>query len=92
MAVNVDLARRSRRWHDLTQAAVAEEVGVHEQTLAAWERGEYEPPVEQKLAWAKAISLAPIRLDPALEQFARELLAPATEPNGDTQPVGRAVS
>ncbi len=57
MALNLALARRKRRWLDLTQAEVARRIGVHEVTLSKWERGEQEPKVTDAAAWAKALDL-----------------------------------
>jgi len=57
MALDVALARRQRRWMDLTQAELARRIGVHEVTLSKWERGEQEPKVTDAAAWAKALDL-----------------------------------
>jgi transcriptional regulator with XRE-family HTH domain len=55
--IDIDFARRRRRWLDLRQADVAELVGVDVETLARWERGRNEPPLSKAVAWAQALNV-----------------------------------
>lgn len=45
-----NLVRRYRRWHELSQAELAEKVGVSRQTIANIEKGNYSPSVHLALA------------------------------------------
>ena len=44
-----NMVRRYRRWHELSQAELAEKVGVSRQTIANIERGNYSPSVHLAL-------------------------------------------
>jgi len=70
--LNSALARRRRRWLDLTQKEVATRIGVAEQTLSLWETGTREPTLENAVAWAKALDLelADLLAEPEPEEAA----------------------
>lgn len=68
--VNAQVARRRRRLLELSQAEVAERVGVARRTVVMWEQGAMEPSVERLVAWARALGLEPAEL----------LAAPEVEP------------
>lgn len=55
--LNTALARRRRRWLDLTQKDVAARIGVAEQTVSLWENNVREPTLENAVAWARALDL-----------------------------------
>jgi transcriptional regulator with XRE-family HTH domain len=55
--LNFALARRRRRWLDLTQEEVARRMGVAKQAISYWENGVREPTLENAVAWAKALDL-----------------------------------
>jgi DNA-binding XRE family transcriptional regulator len=55
--VDYELARRTRRYKDLTQAQVAATVGVGEATLSRWESGDREPRATELKLWARALGL-----------------------------------
>jgi transcriptional regulator with XRE-family HTH domain len=55
--VNYELARKTRRFKDLTQAQVAALVGVGEATVSRWESGDREPRATELKAWARALGL-----------------------------------
>ena len=57
MAVNINLARRKRRWLEITQAEMALRIGVHTVTFQSWERGLYEPTVTNAGAWARELGI-----------------------------------
>ncbi len=69
MALNFDLARKRRRYLELTQAQVGEAVGVTGVTISRWENGEREPRSTELVAWAMVLGLQPADLfadaDPA---------------------------
>lgn len=50
-------ARKARGW---SRAALADRVGVHQQTVFAWEAGDYAPD-----GWRLAVVVAALGLDPA---------------------------
>lgn len=71
--LNVDYARKRRRWIEKTQAEIAEEVGVEAQTVSRWETGEREPRSGQLIAWAHALGIPVSKLlsdEPAAEEVA----------------------
>ncbi len=45
-----NMVRKYRRWHELSQAELAERVSVSRQTIANIERGNYSPSVHLALA------------------------------------------
>lgn len=47
---SVNSVRRWRRWNDISQAELAEQVGVSRQTIANIEKGNYSPSVHLALA------------------------------------------
>ena len=49
------LIRTARRQADLSQQAVADALGVRQQTVAKWESGENRPTVDNTLALAEAV-------------------------------------
>ena len=57
MTLNFDLARRTRRFKDLTQGQLAKQIGVSADALAGWEQGEHEPTLSNAVAWARALGL-----------------------------------
>lgn len=57
MTLNFKLARRTRRYQDLTQEQLAERIGVSRDALAGWEQGEHEPTLSNAIAWARALGL-----------------------------------
>ena len=64
MVLNLTLARRTRRWKDLTQEQLAQQIGVSKEALASWEQGEHEPTLSNAVAWARALGLQLIDLVP----------------------------
>lgn len=50
MPEHVNMVRKWRRWHELSQAELADKVGVSRQTIANIERGNYSPSVYLALA------------------------------------------
>jgi transcriptional regulator with XRE-family HTH domain len=55
--LNIALARRRRRWLDLTQEEVGARIGVGKQVISYWENGTRVPTLENAVAWAKALDL-----------------------------------
>lgn len=47
--VNANMVRKLRRWNELSQAELAEKVGVSRQTIANIEKGNYSPSVHLAL-------------------------------------------
>ncbi|MBV7294636.1 helix-turn-helix transcriptional regulator [Corynebacterium sp. TAE3-ERU12] len=50
-----NMVRKLRRWHDLSQAELADAVGVTRQTIANIERGNYSPSVHLALAICRVL-------------------------------------
>ncbi|HJG43018.1 helix-turn-helix transcriptional regulator [Corynebacterium phoceense] len=50
MPEHVNMVRKWRRWHELSQAELADKVGVSRQTIANIEKGNYSPSVYLALA------------------------------------------
>ena len=50
MPEHVNTVRKWRRWHELSQAELADKVGVSRQTIANIEKGNYSPSVYLALA------------------------------------------
>lgn len=50
-----NMVRKYRRWHELSQAELAEKVGVSRQTIANIERGNYSPSVHLALSICKEL-------------------------------------
>lgn len=50
MPGHVNMVRKWRRWHELSQAELADKVGVSRQTIANIEKGNYSPSVYLALA------------------------------------------
>jgi DNA-binding XRE family transcriptional regulator len=77
-----DLARKRRRFLELTCAEVADAIGVGEPTLWRWETGKGpQPRVHQFEAWAAAIKVDPVALLAAKEEDAMVIaMAPDSEP------------
>jgi transcriptional regulator with XRE-family HTH domain len=67
--MNVTLARKRRRWLDLTQAEVGRRVGVSRYVITSWEKGRREPSASELVAWAKALELEPVELLTEPEQI-----------------------
>ncbi|GAB2508365.1 Antitoxin PezA [Corynebacterium atrinae] len=51
-----NMVRKYRRWHELSQAELAEKVGVSRQTIANIERGNYSPSVHLALSICKVLN------------------------------------
>jgi transcriptional regulator with XRE-family HTH domain len=54
--------RRQRRSRDLTQAAVAEALGVARQSLSAYEQGRALPPIDKVSALCAVLAITPNEL------------------------------
>lgn len=67
--LNIKLARRRRRWLDLTQEDIATRIGVQKQVVSYWENGVRVPTLENAVAWAKALDLelADLLAEPEVE-------------------------
>ncbi|MEJ4099779.1 helix-turn-helix transcriptional regulator [Corynebacterium mastitidis] len=50
-----NLVRKYRRWHEMSQAELAQRVGVSRQTIANIERGNYSPSVHLALALCREL-------------------------------------
>lgn len=50
-----NMVRKYRRWHEMSQAELAERVGVTRQTIANIERGNYSPSVHLALGICRAL-------------------------------------
>lgn len=50
-----NMVRKYRRWHEMSQAELAERVGVTRQTIANIERGNYSPSVHLALDICRAL-------------------------------------
>lgn len=50
MPEHANMVRKWRRWHELSQAELADKVGVSRQTIANIEKGNYSPSVYLALA------------------------------------------
>jgi transcriptional regulator with XRE-family HTH domain len=73
--LDLDLARRRREHLGLSQRDLALRLGIWQGSLANWELGKRRPDNTQLIAWARALGVRPVELDPALEQLAADLLS-----------------
>jgi transcriptional regulator with XRE-family HTH domain len=64
--LNYDLARKRRKWLEISQQAIALEIGVDPSAVARWETGKQTPSLEQLVAWAKQLRLRPVDIAPVL--------------------------
>jgi transcriptional regulator with XRE-family HTH domain len=99
--VDYDEARKRRKYLEISQpelaariSAALREDGIDQRVdftaLSRWESGDREPDIRQTIAWAKALGLRPLDLDPDLKQVAAALLAPApVGQDSPTEPSGR---
>lgn len=58
MAVNIDKARKRRRWLEISQQALADRIGVHRLTLSRWEAGQREPRADELQRWARELGIS----------------------------------